>query len=165
MDCSPPGSSVRRISHARIQEWVAICFSRASSGLKDPIQVSCLGRQILYHWVSREPPLHPNPLTLLYFYSRHLQLLGSFYTRLCLSSCAEDRLLRTKIQSVCTILNSASDKGSQKLLAERINEPLAWQWKICDKITSIWFPVPLFLVSKWHWTDYSSMFNVFSYIK
>ena len=24
MDCSPPGSSVRRISKARIQEWVAV---------------------------------------------------------------------------------------------------------------------------------------------
>jgi len=28
MDCSPPGSSVHRISQARILEWVAISFSR-----------------------------------------------------------------------------------------------------------------------------------------
>ena len=28
MDCSPPGSSVRGISQGRIQEWVAISFSR-----------------------------------------------------------------------------------------------------------------------------------------
>ena len=27
MDCSPPGSSVHRIPHARILEWVAISFS------------------------------------------------------------------------------------------------------------------------------------------
>ena len=28
MDCSPPGSSVRGISQARLLEWVAISFSR-----------------------------------------------------------------------------------------------------------------------------------------
>ena len=31
MDCSPPGSSVHGILQARILEWVAISFSRASS--------------------------------------------------------------------------------------------------------------------------------------
>ena len=31
MDCSPPGSSVCGISQARILEWVAVPFSRASS--------------------------------------------------------------------------------------------------------------------------------------
>ena len=31
MDCSPPASSVRGISQARIQEWVVISFSRGSS--------------------------------------------------------------------------------------------------------------------------------------
>ena len=31
MDCSPPGSSVHGISQARIQEWVAISFSRGPS--------------------------------------------------------------------------------------------------------------------------------------
>ena len=30
-DCSPPGSSVHGIFQARILEWVAISFSRASS--------------------------------------------------------------------------------------------------------------------------------------
>ena len=30
-DCSPPGSSVHRISEARVLEWVAISFSRGSS--------------------------------------------------------------------------------------------------------------------------------------
>ena len=32
MDCSPPGSSVCEILQARILEWVAISFSRGSSG-------------------------------------------------------------------------------------------------------------------------------------
>ena len=31
MDCNPPGSSVHGILQARIQEWVAILFSRGSS--------------------------------------------------------------------------------------------------------------------------------------
>ena len=34
-DYSPPGSSVHRILWARILEWVAISFSRGSSGPKD----------------------------------------------------------------------------------------------------------------------------------
>ena len=35
MDYSPPGSSVYGISQARILEWVAISFSRGSSGSRD----------------------------------------------------------------------------------------------------------------------------------
>ena len=35
MDCSPPGSSVHGIFQARIPEWVAIHFSRGSSGLRN----------------------------------------------------------------------------------------------------------------------------------
>ena len=42
MNCSPPGSSVHGISQARIQEWVAISFSRRSSWLRDHTWVSCL---------------------------------------------------------------------------------------------------------------------------
>ena len=49
MDCSPPGSSVHGISQARILEWVAISFSRASSQPRDQTHISCIGRQILYH--------------------------------------------------------------------------------------------------------------------
>ena len=42
MDCSPPGSSVHGILQARILEWVAIPFSRGSSGPIDETQVSCI---------------------------------------------------------------------------------------------------------------------------
>ena len=38
--CSPPGSSVHYILQARIQECVAIPFSRVSSQPRDRIQVS-----------------------------------------------------------------------------------------------------------------------------
>ena len=40
VDCSPPGSSVHGILQARILEWVAISFSRGSSGPRDQTQVS-----------------------------------------------------------------------------------------------------------------------------
>ena len=59
MDCSPPGSSVHRISQARILEWVAISFSRGSSWPWDwtwDFSVSSFGRGILYHRTTWEAP-------------------------------------------------------------------------------------------------------------
>ena len=41
MDCSPPGFSVHGIFLARILEWVAISYSRASSQSRDWTWVSC----------------------------------------------------------------------------------------------------------------------------
>ena len=60
MDCSPPGSSNRGISQARMLEWVAISFSRGSSWPIDQTHVSfisCIGRWILYHWATWEAPV------------------------------------------------------------------------------------------------------------
>ena len=54
MDGSLPGFSVHGIFQARILEWVAIIFSRGSSRLRDWTHVSCIGRQILYHWATEE---------------------------------------------------------------------------------------------------------------
>ena len=48
--CSPLGSSVRGILQARILEWAAISFSRGSFRPRDGTQVSCIGKQTLYHW-------------------------------------------------------------------------------------------------------------------
>ena len=48
--------SVHWISQARILEWVALSFSKASSQPRDPNRVSwvsCTGRQILYHCATR----------------------------------------------------------------------------------------------------------------
>ena len=50
MDCSLPGSSVHGIFQARILENVAIFPSKGSSQPKDWTCISCIGRQILYHW-------------------------------------------------------------------------------------------------------------------
>ena len=54
MDFSPPGSSIHGISQARILEWVVISFSMRSYQLRNQTLVSCIGRQILYHWATRE---------------------------------------------------------------------------------------------------------------
>ena len=50
MECSLLDSSVHGISQARILERVAISFSRRSSWPRGQACVSCIGRQILYHW-------------------------------------------------------------------------------------------------------------------
>ena len=49
-----PGSSIHGIFQTRVLEWVAISFSRGSSQPRDWICVSCIGRQILYHWATWE---------------------------------------------------------------------------------------------------------------
>ena len=54
MGYSLPGSSVHGTSQASILEWVSISFSRGSSWLRDLTCMSCAGRQILYHWDTRE---------------------------------------------------------------------------------------------------------------
>ena len=56
MDCSPPGSSVHGILQARTLEWVAMTSSRGSSWPRDWTQVSCIGRQFLYHERHLESP-------------------------------------------------------------------------------------------------------------
>ena len=63
MDCRQPGSSVPGISQARILEWVAISFSRGSSQPRNQTHVSCMSRQILYHWATWEVvPSHVPPI-------------------------------------------------------------------------------------------------------
>ena len=56
MDYSPPGSSFHGISQARIQEWVAVSFSRGSSQPRDGTCISCIGRQVGYTWATWEAP-------------------------------------------------------------------------------------------------------------
>ena len=59
MDCSPPGSSVRGISQARILQWVAISFSRdlLDSGI-EPATPSSPALQ--GGFFTAEPPGKPN---------------------------------------------------------------------------------------------------------
>ena len=61
MDCSLPGSSEHGILQVRILEWVAMPSSRGSSQPRGQIllsYVSCIGRQVLYHWNHLRSPLH-----------------------------------------------------------------------------------------------------------
>ena len=53
-DCSPPGSSVCGILQSRIQEWVAISFSRGSSQPRDWMWVSCTAGRLVSEWTTRE---------------------------------------------------------------------------------------------------------------
>ena len=50
----PQDSSVHEILQARILEWVSISFSRGSSQPRDGPCISCISRQILYHWATWE---------------------------------------------------------------------------------------------------------------
>ena len=61
-DCSSPGSSVHKISQARILERVAIPFSRGSSQTRDRTQVSCIAGRF---FTSEKPGKPPPPLPLL----------------------------------------------------------------------------------------------------
>ena len=61
MDYNSPGSSVHGISQARIQEWVSISSSRGSSQPEDRTRISCAGRRILYHWITRKAPILKHP--------------------------------------------------------------------------------------------------------
>ena len=52
--CNLPASSVLEVLQARILAWVAISFSRRSSRIRDGTRISCIGKQILYHWATWE---------------------------------------------------------------------------------------------------------------
>ena len=56
--CSLPGSSVHGILQAKILEWIAILFSRASSQPKDWTQVSCIAGRFFIIWATREAQRH-----------------------------------------------------------------------------------------------------------
>ena len=60
MNCSPPGSSVHRISQTRILEWVAIPFSRGSSQTRDQTHSPSLAGMFFV----TEPPGKPPCLLL-----------------------------------------------------------------------------------------------------
>ena len=80
MNCSLPGSSVHGIFQARMLEYFVISSSRGCSQSKNRIHascVSCIGRQILYHWATWESPAILNRVYLkllfnLYFLSLKL---------------------------------------------------------------------------------------------
>ena len=56
MDHSPPGSYVHGILQARIQEWVAMLSSRASSWLRDWTCVTWIVGGFFTHWATWKAP-------------------------------------------------------------------------------------------------------------
>ena len=86
MDCSPSGSSVHRISQARILECANISFSRGSSWARDWTWISCIfliDGQILHHWATWEACIFLNMyfldlkyiLYIYIFWMQHLIIL------------------------------------------------------------------------------------------
>ena len=65
MDYSPKDSSAHAISQVRILEWVAISFSRGSFRPRDQTCVSCIDRQIPYHWATWESSISPILIIIL----------------------------------------------------------------------------------------------------
>ena len=63
---STSGSSVHGTSQGRILEWVAISSSRGSSWHRDQTHISCIGRQILYWWATREPWMCLNCIIVMF---------------------------------------------------------------------------------------------------
>ena len=59
MDYSLPGSSVHGIFQAGILEWIAISSFRGSSHPRiEPACIFCIGKWILYHWVTWKGDRH-----------------------------------------------------------------------------------------------------------
>ena len=56
LDCSPPGSSVHGILHARILEWVAVPFSRWFSRPRDRTWASHTAGRFFTIWATRKAP-------------------------------------------------------------------------------------------------------------
>ena len=56
MDCSLPGASVQGIFQERMQEWVAISFSRESCQARNWTPVSCIVGRSFTDWAMRKAP-------------------------------------------------------------------------------------------------------------
>ena len=76
VDCSPPGSSIHEILQARILEWVAISFSRGSSGPRDWTQVSRIVGRRFNLWATRADPY--NSVSYSYLLCKDLHFPGVF---------------------------------------------------------------------------------------
>ena len=70
------------ISQARILEWIAIYFSRGSSWPRDWTHVPCIGKQILYHWATREVQLYIHSHTIyVQTYTIYIFLIFFIYSQ------------------------------------------------------------------------------------
>ena len=68
VDCSAPCSSIHGILQARILKWVAISFSRGSSGPRDRTQVFCIAGRCFNLWATRELYCILSNMLIIVFY-------------------------------------------------------------------------------------------------
>ena len=96
MNCSPPDSFVHGILQAKILKSVAISFSRGSSWPRDQTHiswVSCIGRWVLYHFVTWEAWawwLHKYKFTETHWtvYLKWINSLGNGAVKIYLTDCS-----------------------------------------------------------------------------
>ena len=74
MDCSPSGCSVHGILQARILEWISMPSSRDRTWVS---YVSCIGRQVLYHWSHLGRPSWPHEQILNIILSTQMKVEGA----------------------------------------------------------------------------------------
>ena len=141
---SPPGFSVHGILQARKLEWVAISSSRGSSWPRDWTHVSCIGRQILYCWVTREAQLCS--YTFIYRKKHYIYICNKIKYAFIFSSVAQSCL------TLCQTLQHArlpwwlSSKESTYQCRRHGFNP--WVGKIPERRK--WQLTPVFLPGKSH---------------
>ena len=111
MDCSPPGSSVCAISQSRMLEWVAISYSRGSFWPRDRTSISgisCIGRQIFYHWAIWEASWQ-TVLPLCFHGGRNALVFPLYCT--CFSASGLCRLWAAGRQALCVAVCTVGGPG------------------------------------------------------
>ena len=102
MDYSLSGSSVHGILQRRILEFVSISLSRGSSWLRDWTCVSCIGRQVLYHWCHREA--HGQPRQHIrkqrHYFLTKVPLVEAMIFPIVIYGCEKEKKLKVKSCSV-----------------------------------------------------------------
>ena len=142
MDCSLPRSSVHEIFQARILEWVVISFSWRSFQSRDWTCVSCIGRQILYHWAIKEAH---SGFFLKMSSHLYLTLLKKSFQRLLTASRINIRTLHKDYKAHPTwplptsSLNSYH--SSLSLLCKQDYLSLLWMWHL-SFCQGPWQPLP-----------------------
>ena len=110
MDYSLPGSSIHGIFQARILEWVAMPSSRRSSQPKDQTQisyVSCIGRQVLYHYCHLGSPqstifqLKKKQTKTRYYFCTKAAFILNFPTESCFSGKFGCRRRQVRVPGLC----------------------------------------------------------------
>ena len=117
MDCKLPASSFRGISQSRTLGWVTTPFSRGSSWPKGQSQVSCIDKQILYCWATREALNKCHLLLLLWPYYDQISL-GKLISRV---KCPKEHELGLLYPSQQTLLRRDRLSHPHLIWKEAIN--------------------------------------------